>query len=432
MQNSLRTVASAAILAALLFLQGCATYGYAMQDVDLAVQQGRAADALAKLEALDTGASNAALYFINKGMLLRLNGDIPGSIAAFESAKPLIGFQEATSISETAGRLALAEGTASYQPRPFERLHLHVLQAINQLEMNNWDAARVEATQINLLLDRVYNGSAPQGGDAFARYLSGIIYEGLGEDDNALVAYRKALQAYDHNGTIRQLPADLEQRLLMLTERFGLNNEYEKFAERFGKKRVEQAQLLAEEMSRADRGELVVIGMTGLVPRRYEVTSMQQDFTSGKVYRISLPALRPRPGGGKRVVLVNGKREIASSEPVEDLSVAAQRALDDELPGLIARSIARNVVKNRVANEAGENSQGLEFFLNIASAVLENADVRSWSTLPERLHLLRLPLPPGTHELSARFDGSAALQPLGNINIASSRPTVVSVQKTGY
>lgn len=423
---------NAAILAALLFLNGCAVYGHAMRDVDLAVQRGQPADALAKLEALDAGFTNAALYNINKGMLLRLNGDIPGSIAAFEAAKPLIGFQEATSISETAGRLALAEGAASYQPRPFERLQLHVLQAINQLEMNNWDAARVEAAQINLLLDRVYKGSAPQGGDAFARYLSGIIYEGLGEDDNALIAYRKALQAYDHNGTVQQLPADLEQRLLLLTERFGLNNEYEKFAERFGAQRVAQAKNLAQQISVANNGEVVVVGMTGLVPYRYEVTAMHQDFTSGKVYRISLPALRQRPGVSQRVVLVEGKQEIASSELVEDLSVAAQRALDDELPGLIARSIARNVVKNRVANEAGEDSHGLEFLLNIASAVLENADVRSWSTLPERIHLLRTVLPAGEHELSAKFDGSGEYQPLDTIGISSSRPTVVSVQKTGY
>lgn len=423
---------NAAILAALLFMNGCAVYGHAMRDIDLAVQQGRPADALAKLEALDTGVSNAALYYINKGVLLRLNGDIAGSIAAFEAAKPLIGFQEATSISETAGRLALAEGMASYQPRPFERLQLHVLQAINQLEMNNWDAARVEAAQINLLLDRVYNGSAPQGGDAFARYLSGIIYEGLGEDDNALVAYRKAMQAYDHNGSIRLLPADLERRLLLLTERFGLNNEYEKFAARFGEKRVAQARALARQFSSTDVGELVVVGMTGLVPRRYEVTSMHQDFTSGKLYRISLPALRQRPGSSRRILLVEDNNEIAHSEPVEDLSVAAQRALDEEIPGLIARSIARNVVKNRVANEAGENSQGLEFFLNIASAVLENADVRSWSTLPERLHLLRVTLPSGMHELSATFEGTATRQPLGTINVSPSRPTVVSVQKTGY
>ncbi|MBW3567483.1 MAG: hypothetical protein KY410_05910 [Proteobacteria bacterium] len=432
MGNLLRAIGGVVVLATLLSLGGCATYGNALHDIDLAIQQGRPADALAKLETLESGARNQALYHINKGMLLRMNGDIAGSIAAFEAAKPLVGYQEAASFSETAGQFALAEGATSYQPRPFERLQLHVFQALNHLEIDDWDAARVEAVQINLLLDRAYGGVAPHGGDAFARYLSGIIFEGRGENDDALIAYRKALQAYDKNGTVRQFPADLEKRLLLLTERFGLHDEHKQFAERFGEKRAAQARALAE----SGDGELLVVGMTGLVPHRREVSSLHQDFTSGKFYRLSLPTLRPRSGSANRLVLVAGDQEIARSELVEDLSVAAQRALDDELPGLIARSIARNVIKNRVANEAGENSQGLEFLFNIASAVLENADTRSWNTLPERLHLVRVSLPEGTHELRAEFAGvggaSLAGKPLGTITIKRTRPVVVSARWTGY
>lgn len=432
MGNFLRSMGSVAILATLVSFGGCATYGNALHDIDLAIQQGRPADALAKLETLNGGARNQALYYINKGVLLRMNGDIVGSIAAFEASKVLVDYQEATSVSETAGQFALAEGATSYQPRPFERLQLHVFQALNHLEVGNWDAARVEAVQINLLLDRAYGGVAPHGGDAFARYLSGIIFEGRGEDDNALIAYRKALEAYDRNGTVRQVPADLESRLLLLTERFGLHNENEGFAKRFGEKRVAQAKTLAE----SGDGELVVVGMTGLVPQRRETSSLHQDFTSGKFYRLSLPALRSRSGSANRLLLVEGDREIARSELVEDISVAAQRALDDELPALIARSIARNVIKNRVANEAGENSQGLEFLFNIASAVMENADTRSWNTLPERLHLVRVSLPEGTHELQAEFAGvggaSLASKSLGTITITRTRPVVVSARWTGY
>jgi uncharacterized protein len=90
---------------------------------------------------------------------------------------------------------------------------------------------------------------------------------------------------------------------------------------------------------------------------------------------------------------MNGTRQLGSSEPVESLSAAAERALDDEMPGLILRAIARNIAKNRIANEAGKENPGFELLVNFASAVIENADVRSWSTLPETLHLARVPLP---------------------------------------
>lgn len=421
-----------AVIVTCMLLGGCAVYGHALREVETALQQGRPADALARLELLDGGLRNEALYLVNKGMLLRMTGDIEGSIAAFEAAKPLMLYQEATSISETAGRLGLAEGAASYQPRPFERLQLHVLQAINQLELGNWDAARVEALQIDLLLEREYDGIAPEGGDAFARYLSGIIFEGLREEDDALIAYRKALEAYDRNGDIGRVPEDLQLRLLMLTRRMGLDGERDTYVKRFGEDRARQAGTLL----RDDGGEMILVATTGLVPRRYEVSSMHQDLASGKFYRLSLPALQERGGSAQRVVLVEGQQEIGRAELVEDLSVAANRTLADEMPGLIARAIARNLVKNRVANEAGEKSEGMEFLLNFASAVLENADTRSWSTLPDAIHLLRVPLPAGQHTLRVEFVGAGggALESrdIGPVNISSGRPVVAGVHRVSY
>src|SRR5690606_12242036 len=182
----MRLLRTAGCIAASVLLGGCAVYGHALQEVETALQREGPAGALTRLEQLDGGARNQVLYYLNKGMLLRMNGDIAGSIAAFEAAKPLMVFQEATSISETAGQFALAEGTSSYQPRPFERLQLHVMQALNHLERGDWDAARVEVLQIDLLLRRLHGGEAANGVDAFARYLSGMVFEGLQEHDDAL------------------------------------------------------------------------------------------------------------------------------------------------------------------------------------------------------------------------------------------------------
>lgn len=429
MRNRLGEAGRWCVLVACTLLVGCATYGHALRDIDLAVQQGRPGDALSRLESLNGGAGNEALYLINKGMLLRLQGDIAGSVAAFEAAKPLVSYLEAASISETAGRLVVAEGTSSYQPRPFERLQLHVMQALNQLELGNWDGARVEALQMDLLLQRVYNGEAPQGGDAFARYLSGIIFEGLNERDQALVSYRKAMHAYQASGHVVHLPEDLELRLLMLTEELGLREEYEQYAKRFGAKRVEHA----KELAAHDGKELVVIAATGLVPRRYETSALHQDFTSGKFYRISLPALHRRSGSGARAVVLNGTERLGQSQPVESLAVAAERALESEMPGLVARSIARNIAKNRIANEAGRESAGLEILVNFASAVLENADVRSWSTLPESFHLVRVPLSYGSHEalvaeVQDRGGRMLVRRELEELKISSTtRPRVVAI-----
>lgn len=418
-----------AVFAALALASGCATYGHGLRDVEAAFAQGRPEEALARLDALGRSLRNEALYHLNRGVLLRASGDIRGSIAAFETAKPLLMYQEAISVSETAGQLMLAEATTSYQPRPFERLQLHVLQALNHLELGDWNAARVEAVQVNLYLERRFGGVAPQGGDAFARYLSGIVFEALGEESNALIAYRKALQAYDRNAGVR-VPDDLERRMLVYTSRLNLDDEYASLAKRFGEQRVKEAKQLAVALRDDRNGEVIVVANTGLVPRRYEVSSLHQDLSSGKFYRLSLPNLRARPSGTTAIALHEAGRELVRSQPVEDLAAAARRALEDELPGLIARAIARNLVKNRVANEAGEENQALEFLVNFASAVLENADVRSWSTLPERIHLLRATLPVGEHDLVVTFEpGRGNAMRIENANVTPQRPVVFGVNE---
>lgn len=419
------------VLASCMLAGGCAMYGHALRDVDLSFAQGRPSEALARLDALGRSLRNEALYHAHRGMLLRATGDIEGSIAAFEAAKPLLEYQEATSVSETAGRLILAEGTTSYQPRPFERLQLHVLQTLNYLELGDWDAARVEATQIDIYLERVFDGTAPHGGDAFARYLSGIVYEGLGEQSNALIAYRKALQAYERSDM--RVPDDLERRLLVYTQRLGADDEFTTLAERFGARRVAEARELDDELRNPERGEVIVVGATGLVPRRFEVTSLHQDLASGKFYRISLPSLRPRPSRAGSITVRESGETLSKSEPVENLAAAARKALDDELPGLIARAIARNVVKNRIANEAGEKDQGLEFLVNFAAAVLENADVRSWSTLPEKYHLLRAQLPVGVHDLNIVFEPGnrrVGVERVLNVTVIDRRPVVIGVNES--
>lgn len=395
-----RRLGRACLLAAMLLQAGCAIYGHQLRSVDNALQAGNSQAALAQLEALGRSQRNEVLYLVNKGTLLHMQGDIRGSIAALEAAKPLMEFQEATSVSETIEQFSVVEGSSSYQPRAFERLNLHVLQALNFLEIDDLDAARVEALQITVLMNRLYDGAAPHGGDAFPRYLSGVIFELNREPDAALVAYRKALEAYAGSASAIGIPNDLRRRMLLLTRELGLDAEFEQLRERF------PDTLLPERRPRPG-DELIVVVSTGLVPRKIEISQVHQDITTGKIYRLSLPDLVSRNSRISQVVarLPDGG-EIAADQ-VADLEGPARATLDAELPGLIARAVARNLVKNRVANEAGEESQGLELFVNFVSAVVENADLRSWSTLPAKRYLMRVPLEPGTQSVALEMQDSA-------------------------
>lgn len=397
---AMRGLGRACLLAMILVQAGCAIYGHQLQNVDNALQAGNPQAALAQLEAIGRSQKNEVLYLVNKATLLRMQGDIEGSIAAFEAAKRLTEYQEATSVSETIEQLSVVEGSSSYQPRPFERLQLHALQAMNFLESGDIGAARVEALQIDLLLQRQYDGSAPHGGDAFPRYLSGVIFELNQEPDAALVAYRQALEAYSSHSSSVGIPVDLKRRLLLLTDELGLEEEFRKLRERF-------PNVLLPERRPAPGDEIIVIVSTGLVPRRIEISQVHQDITTGKIYRLSLPSLVSRDSRVAEVTAVpTGGPEIRA-DAVADLEPAARATLESEMPGIIARAIARNLVKNRVANEAGEESAGLELLVNFVSAAMENADVRSWSTLPSRQYLLRVPMDQAAGGITVEFRDSA-------------------------
>lgn len=365
-----------------LSLSGCATYGHYMQAVDRALTSGNPALALQLLEQQPPAARNEVLYLVNKGMISRINGDLDASIAAFESAKPLMVFQEATSISETIGQFSLSESTSAYQPRAFERLQLNVMQALNFLEKGDFGAARVEVLQATSLLNREYAGQLPFGGDEFAHYLSGIVFELNRETDSALISYRKAYEAY-LRAERQIIPRDLQYRLLLLTGQLGLRAEHEKFAKAFGWR--------PQSLDTVSSPELIVVISTGLAPRRRELSQMHQDITSGKLYRLSLPILEYR-SSRVQVLLQSAGRSLASADQVFDIRKPAAATLEDELPTLIAKGIARNVIKNRVANEVGEENAGMEMLVNFISVAIESADVRSWNTLPEQIHLLRIPM----------------------------------------
>ena len=408
-----------------LLLTGCVSYGEAIRQAESDLFQRAPQRALASLESLDGSSRNRLLYLLNKGMVEHMAGDIDASISSFEAAKKFVEAFEASSISETTGRFTVAETIGVYAGEEFEKVMLHVYQALNHLARGDSDAARVEALQIDLLLRKSDpdNGMAKHGGDAFARYLSGIIFESRSEWSDALIAYRKAYQAYTSmsGGYGVPLPQDLKKRLLWLTRRLGANNENQKFREEFGIDDVSPAGALPE-----GKGEIVLVLSAGLAPAKREVSSVVQDPRSGKIFRISLPALQMRGSRVSSVIVTAENVGDVKAERVESISRAANRTLQSQLPGLTARALSRNVVKSAAANQIGKESEGLEYLVNFASAVFENADTRSWRILPHEIYLARMALEPGTYDVQLKLGGTGRAQSYDNVTVAAGGVTVLS------
>ena len=82
----------------------------------------------------------------------------------------------------------------------------------------------------------------------------------------------------------------------------------------------------------------------------------------------------------------------------------ASKQLQEQLPALVTRQAIRLVAKEQLrssmSKEGGDVGNILAGLYNLAS---EHADTRSWLTLPDGVHILRLSLPSGQHKLSLNY-----------------------------
>jgi len=187
-----------AALACVLALNGCATYSSSFATIEQDLTGRRYDEALKSIEAQSKDKKERVLYLLNKGMVLRMKHDFVASNQSLEAAKQEMERLYAASISENTLSFLVNDATVSYAGDDYEQVLVHLYMALNYLELGQRDEARVEALQVDIKLREIAE-KFPESKfteDALSRYLTGMIYEELGEWSDAMIAYRKAYEAY--------------------------------------------------------------------------------------------------------------------------------------------------------------------------------------------------------------------------------------------
>jgi hypothetical protein len=396
-----------------LLTSACATYSDHIQGVYLQLEQQHPAAALTELEKSPGPQRDRLAYLLNHAMLLRMNADYAGSNRDFEQAKILIDQFDAISLREQTGALTINETLRSYTGEPHEQVLLHLYAALNYLQLGELDSARVEALQVNLRLQQFSEDDDKNEGyneDPFARYLTAMIYEELEEWSDAMIAYRDAYQAYLRYATRLNLavPEFLQKDLLRLSKKMGLRDEWDNYHKTFGDINTPSVSDLKAQ------GELIFILHNGLAPMKKEHSSRVVDYGTGRLVSIALPYYVPSNYHAQHAAaIIEGRRQALQT--VTNIDTVAQITLESRLPALTARAIARAVIKDNTARRV-EEDKGLMagLIVNIAAAATEVADTRSWWTLPHNIQVLRLPLSPGTYDLTIELRDDYA--PLATLN----------------
>lgn len=413
------------LLAGCALLGGCATWSASFQEIEFHLTQQQYAEALRVLERQHYAQRDRVLYLLNKGMVLRMTGDFRASNEALEAAKGLMEELSAVSLREQAATFIINDAAHSYAGEEHEQVLVHLYQALNYIALDDLGNARVEALQVDLTLQQQAQRASESRytEDALARYLTGMIYEDLGEWSDAMIAYRKSYEAFlnYHKLYSTGAPQALKRDLLRLAGHLGLKDEVRRYQKEFGIERWDTHEAWRE------RGELVFLLHNGLAPLKREQSSVTVDPATGHVVRISLPYYESRRPVARAARVTVAERE-ARTEVFEDVNAIANQTLQDKMPAITLRAIARAVVKAKISEEAREaasNQQKKEDSLaaallglgvELATVLTERADTRSWATLPHNIQLARLALPPGSYAVKIEMLGFDD-QPVGGFEL---------------
>ncbi len=397
------------LLLVVLTISGCVSTAYRDDPLEQFMVNQQASLALNTLEQLPQKNRDQALYHLNKAILLRMNDEFDKSNAELEIAKQIGANLEALSLREQAAAVSVNDAMRSYLPAPFERAMLYGLKIINYLEMNDLDGARVETLQLDVFLNQKFEEQEPP----FARYLSGLVFDANGELSDALIAYRKSYEAY--KAVEMKIPQQLQSDLLRLTDYLGLDDEHQDYLDQF------QLDSWAHQTELEAQGEFIVVIFSGLLPRRHETAINAQDPRSGQLHRVAIPFYEQRQSDVENIELVslNNRQQ---GELFEQLDQQAYDNLDDQMPGIIARAIARVTVKNQLVDNVSNQNQLLGVITNLAGFITEQADTRGWNSLPQQILLGRLTLAPEDYDIEIKLKGSAGEQ------ITTKQLTQVSLQ----
>lgn len=418
-----------------LALTGCAgNYHDTMSPVYHAVQSGnyQQADELLSNEPELSKGNERLLYLLDKGMIAHLNGDYRQSNQFFEQAIQQFEALDYISVTGTASEWIISELGQPYRGEDFERVMVHYYMALNYLMLDDLEDALVECRRLNTLLRELndqYEQKNVYKTDAFALYLSGLIYEAMGATNDAFIDYRKAYDTYTSDygafyGT--SVPAQLHENLLRTASALGFDDEFKRYAQDHP-----DLTITSQEAYRQS-ARLVVIWDNGLIP--YKIQRIYRDYIDlgkrrdedGCYLKFAFPVFVPRPSlYTQATVSIAGQTQ--QLELTEDLSQIAMKNLEDRRLRTLAKAIARNIVKCTAERELQQQNEVLGWLFALFTEVTEQADTRSWLLLPSNIQIAQFLVPPGSSEVTISY-----VNPFGQVGSTQTEHVTLEAGKTTF
>lgn len=409
-----------------LTLAGCASYTQDTREMRQAFTADRYKDALEKLESssIKEESKNRLLYRLEKASILDRLEDRQRSRALLVEADKIADELYTVSVSKTVTSFLVNDSSTDYDGEDYEKVFIHTLMAVSFLQDGDLAAAKVQSRKINNKLHEInqkYEGNKNHyAEEAFARFLSGLIFEAGHEWDDAIIDYKAALAQYegpyqDYNNS--KIPNALVSSLYRLYRLRNRSGDATLLAKKYPS--------LTEEVDRFDAknqeaGEVVVIHELGNI----SVKENKEFFLpiSGQVVRFSFPVIVKRgfiPYGNAGIE-VEGSNTFYPAAQASNLTDIASNVLDDKRTRMMVKEGGRLLTKAALTQSAYDNFGPLGgIAANIYSAVSETGDTRGWTLLPQAYLVSKARLKPGNY--TVKIKGATKIAKVEKIEVKAGK-----------
>jgi uncharacterized protein len=405
-----KTIVLPVVVLLALFMTGCGGIPVANK-VANSTAMGQYDEAIGLLEKnkQQYSGSNNMLYYFERGTLLQRTGDYKTSVQELGQAEALIEELYGTSVTQGVASFLTNDMALDYVGEDFEQIMVNVIKGLDFMYMQKMDGALVEARKVNTRLTKLsgkYSGKAIYNQDAFARYIAAFIHEADREYNDAYIDYKLAYKGFEwyHEQFGMPIPYVIKEDLLRLSRWMGFDDQYRKWRKKFGKEIPDLGRRPKK------RAEVMLVVYDGIIPAKetYYVSAPITD-PSGDPYilKVAFPMFVARDNVVSKVRVGLPDGTVRESEVVEPLDAIAIQNLKQRIGLITVKAIARATTKYIAAYQARKVAKGnllVALATNIFTYVTEKADTRSWRTLPSRFHIVRVPLPPGKHDLEIRIE----------------------------
>jgi hypothetical protein len=230
--------------------------------------------------------------------------------------------------------------------------------------------------------------------NAYTFYLSALLYEAAGQSNDAYIDYKKALEIYPNNSYVQQ---DVWRLALALN----MTNDIRLYKNSF-------PQSITDAVQKKNHGEVVFLVENGIIAAKQEISLNLPIYTSHndiRFYSVALPSYQNYLRAYSPLI-VNYQDQSYQSEEIVRLQSLAAKQLKEQLPMIVTRQVARLIAKEELRQQMRRKGGDIgNIFASIYNIATEKADTRSWSTLPDSIHIVKVSLPVGSHQLTLNING---------------------------